>query len=274
MNTPISFNLIPAICGLFLVLMSTAAPGSEQTVSSDAEVAVFTGTINQERVNSFLKEYADKQVRSLRINSSGGEVLAAIRLGRWVRSRGLAVQVRTICMSSCANYVFSAGGEKIIEPGSIVVWHGSTEQKNIREEQSQFELLDGTLSNFPRDNAERAQLETRRPRYLLIQKQREQQAQFLKELDMDDSLFRLGQEPVAIADAWTSTVAVMSKYGLTNVRAPSDYGSAHYLKSNPLVHMLFKSKLASFDIDAQGAIIPITLGPDLPYTSAKKEVGD
>lgn len=105
-----------------------------QTEQSDAEVAIYSGAINQEKVDAFLNRYMNKHVPTLRMNSHGGLVLPAIPLGRWVDANHLAVSVRNLCMSACANYVFTAGGRKTIEPGAIVVrhgmaWHGSAEQK-------------------------------------------------------------------------------------------------------------------------------------------------
>ena len=49
-------------------------------------------------------------------------------MGHWVYDRGLDVVVDTHCFSSCANYIFTAGRNKIIGEGAIVGWHGSAQQ--------------------------------------------------------------------------------------------------------------------------------------------------
>ena len=59
------------------------------------------------------------------ISSLGGEVYWGIKIGEIVHEQGWDVRVRGLCFSSCANYVFPAGRDKVIEEGAIVGWHGS-----------------------------------------------------------------------------------------------------------------------------------------------------
>ena len=250
-------QLFQNLATLFFITLFFPLLGHAQTEQDNSEIAVYTGPINQEKVDAFLKNQANKHVVGLRINSNGGLVLPAIQLGRWVRTNNMTVSVHNICMSSCANYVFSAGSKKIIEQGAIVVWHGSTEQKDIREGQKQFEMLDKNLSSIPADNEERSKLEAKRLRYLLIEKQRQAQSDWFHELGLDEYFFRIGQEPVPLADAWTTTVAVMNKYGIQQVSAPTNYGTPEYLHTNPIVLMAFKNKLGSFDLDSEGNVVPL-----------------
>jgi hypothetical protein len=43
-----------------------------------------------------------------------------------------AIEVLNICMSACANYLFLAASEKILNRTSLVVYHGGPRQANVR----------------------------------------------------------------------------------------------------------------------------------------------
>ena len=49
-------------------------------------------------------------------------------IGEWIFDHEIDVIVDEICFSSCANYIFTAGKNKIIEKDAIVGWHGSEQQ--------------------------------------------------------------------------------------------------------------------------------------------------
>ena len=49
-------------------------------------------------------------------------------IGEWVFDHQLDVIVDELCFSSCANYIFTAGKNKIIGKDAIVGWHGSEQQ--------------------------------------------------------------------------------------------------------------------------------------------------
>ena len=91
---------------------------------------VYNGRIDGESYTLFRRaaDEAGNDVAAIRINSRGGDVRSAIKMGHWIYDRGLDVVVDTYCLSSCANYVFTAGRNKTIEEGAIVGWHGSAQQ--------------------------------------------------------------------------------------------------------------------------------------------------
>ena len=91
---------------------------------------VYNGRIDGESYTLF-RQAADEwgdDVATIRINSRGGDVRSAIKMGHWVYDRGLDVVVDAHCFSSCANYIFTAGRNKIIGERAIVGWHGSAQQ--------------------------------------------------------------------------------------------------------------------------------------------------
>ena len=93
--------------------------------TGDFLTAHYTGSLESDRVERFLGKHHPRSIRVLEITSDGGEVEAAILLGSWIFENQIDVSVTDYCLSSCANYVFSAGRKKIIQPGAIVAWHGN-----------------------------------------------------------------------------------------------------------------------------------------------------
>lgn len=65
------------------------------------------------------------------IDSGGGDMASAMRLGQYMWRNNIPIEVLDICMSSCANYLFLAASEKILNRNSLVVYHGGPRQKNI-----------------------------------------------------------------------------------------------------------------------------------------------
>ncbi len=68
------------------------------------------------------------QITAIRINSPGGDTDEGMLIGEWIFDHEIDVIVDEICFSSCANYIFTAGKNKIIEEDAIVGWHGSEQQ--------------------------------------------------------------------------------------------------------------------------------------------------
>jgi hypothetical protein len=81
-----------------------------------------------------LFDTAEIKPELLRITSSGGDVNLGMDLGEWVFGHHLDVEIVGYCFSSCANYVFLAGRTKVLNPDSILLWHGGSLQKGNEEE--------------------------------------------------------------------------------------------------------------------------------------------
>ena len=84
--------------------------------------------------DAYFIRYAEKHpdLTTIVVTSYGGEVLQWLKLADWVQQRGLDLVVQDFCLSSCANYLFTAARHKIIRPGSIVAWHGDA-QYSVRK---------------------------------------------------------------------------------------------------------------------------------------------
>lgn len=100
------------------------------TITVEGSTISFVGDIESETYRDFLFAVRGKedQITAIRINSGGGITEQGMQIGEWVFDHKIDVIVDEICFSSCANYIFTAGKNKIIEKNAIVGWHGSEQQ--------------------------------------------------------------------------------------------------------------------------------------------------
>jgi hypothetical protein len=106
-------------------------PGQFIVELIDGEL-VYDGKLNEEGVAKLIALYRSNAIKpvALAIRSTGGSSYAGMALGRLVFDYQLSVRVVDYCGSSCANYVFTAGRRKSINPGSMIWWHGSMASKS------------------------------------------------------------------------------------------------------------------------------------------------
>ena len=52
-------------------------------------------------------------------------------MGSFIYSNGLNVRVDSYCLSSCANYVFTAGSVKYVSSNALIAFHGGATSKSI-----------------------------------------------------------------------------------------------------------------------------------------------
>jgi hypothetical protein len=97
---------------------------------------VYQGHLSQAANELIFTIYKNAQVKPkvLRINSGGGDVNLGMDLGGWVFQNQLDVEVIGQCFSSCANYIFTAGKSKVLNPDSILLWHGGAYQRTLEDE--------------------------------------------------------------------------------------------------------------------------------------------
>ena len=100
---------------------------------------IYEGTIKKSSNLATFRafEKAKDKPKRIIISSPGGEIGAGMQLGEWIHSNKLDIEIKHICASSCANYVFPAGNMKYLHKDSILMWHGSAWQ----------EMWDTTASN-------------------------------------------------------------------------------------------------------------------------------
>jgi ATP-dependent protease ClpP protease subunit len=128
-------------CIVPLAMLLVACAGSASradvehrvAVSVDGATLTYRGPLHAEGVARLLEaaEAAPEPPRTLVITSTGGDIEAGMRLGNWIFDRGLDVHVPEYCISSCANYVFTAGKHKVVGQTALVIWHGGATQEGL-----------------------------------------------------------------------------------------------------------------------------------------------
>ncbi len=190
---------------LAAILMAPAmVPTFSCANGMDASTAAFIVPLSYPAVAEFERNIKNKPIKWLHITSPGGDIEAAMHLGRIVHQRRLNVYVETVCGSSCANYVFSAGSVKVIGANAVVAWHGGANSRSFS----------GIVIEKLKKNA---------PELVLLAKLRKQEAAFFRMIKVSDRLVCAGdinvqqQQPDAIG--WTMSVESMRRFGLNHVIA-------------------------------------------------------
>jgi len=85
----------------------------------------FTGEIlfeNRTKTIATLKSILDENIRTVLLNSQGGDIETAITMAEILLKYNLNTVVNGVCLSACANYLFPAGKKRIIN--GVLGFHG------------------------------------------------------------------------------------------------------------------------------------------------------
>ncbi len=204
-------------------------PSAEEAyISLEGTMATFVGSISDLNVTKFLDSVEGRVVETLVVASGGGEINAGMRLGEWVFDNQADVVVETMCMSSCANYVFTAGRRKIIRANAIVGWHGNALQKkgmtdaDVRAEiiQAYDQLDEQARSKFDLEVLLAQGIQQLRE---YMENSKANQARFFEKIDVDEYICRVGNEEYGVRSFFLLSVEDMAKFGVRDVLAPDDY---------------------------------------------------
>lgn len=159
----------------------------------------FVGEINPPKVDKALKLLGPND--RLVIDSGGGDMASAMRLGNYMIENRTDIEVLDLCMSSCANYLFVAASKKILNRSSLVVFHGGPRQANILKQlEAAFDGRNNLMSvgrlnyemviveNNLSDRVERLQQRSNCPQAMQIRDRLGQCIPFTAEIYLDDLL--------------------------------------------------------------------------------------
>ena len=104
----------------------------------DAQTLAFQGRITEESRKAF-GQLIDDETTTVVLTSRGGDVEAALDIANAIHDRGLDVVVRGHCVSSCANYLFLAGRNRMIEPDSFLGFHGTLTSLDLEAQVAEME---------------------------------------------------------------------------------------------------------------------------------------
>ena len=197
-----------------------------------AGIAHYNGSISKQRNERFFNLVKGKVVKRLVITSDGGDVAAGIALGLWVHQFAVDVEILEYCLSSCANYVFTAGSNKKITPGAVVAWHGNY---NHLKQTGGWRDEVATMLAKGVDEA----TATRRVLHQ-VEKLVRMEHDFFKRIGVNEYVCWAGKMPPYNAPNYYFLSAEdMSKFGIARVETPKGYALTDV--SDFTVHLVFLS---------------------------------
>lgn len=110
------------VCSLICYFYLAIAYGGEWTVVTNNTLS-FKGPIESSEFDKF-KQVFSSDITKIIVDSGGGDAEVGLAIGGLIAKADIDVEVQGICMSSCANYIFTAGRNKILNRG-IVGYHGN-----------------------------------------------------------------------------------------------------------------------------------------------------
>jgi len=111
---------------LIISLSCGSAQGSETTVNLKENTVIYHGKLSPSANQKLLSILGKSKVEWLSITSEGGEINHGMDLGDIVHDYDLKLEVNEYCLSSCANYVFSAANHHRISSHAVIGFHGGT----------------------------------------------------------------------------------------------------------------------------------------------------
>lgn len=120
-----------SLCALLGCLFAGAALGQPESARDAASQVALAGReihlrgaitpAAVDEVARLLGSPAGRRADLFKIDSTGGDGEAAIRLGTLIHQRGLAVQVQRVCATICAFYIAPAARRLVVPPGALLV---------------------------------------------------------------------------------------------------------------------------------------------------------
>ena len=204
-------------------------PGVAPSVTVEGSSIIYSGDIHPAGYDTLMRLAQRGGVSELVIASLGGEVYWGMKIGWIVNEYGWDVRVRSLCFSSCANYVFPAGRNKVIEDGGIVGWHGSARQSHFFAEQqgssSRQQLVDSlvlALQGAGEDFTQEEFIEAIVSNIALSETRIELERAYYEKIGVDADISVYGFLPrhfaaTAGAGGWTFNLEDMAKFGLDGI---------------------------------------------------------
>jgi len=202
-------KIVPLVCALLAFPVLAAEVETTQVYIDNGQLE-YVGQLDDAANRRLfdLYEKASTKPTVLDIRSIGGEVNAGMQLGSWVRARKLDVRVMEFCLSSCANYVFTAGLKKTVSNFALIGYHGGPGKSRFdASTQKMYDALDPAGQKaFMNEIASILARDSRR------------EADYFKQIGVRADLSSLGQQPQYDA-LRNSTDAALWTYSLEGFAA-------------------------------------------------------
>lgn len=229
------------VCYLVLVVLAGCSSGGGPSaiesagkpetvqVSKDISVqlsgasAVYRGELTEEGLATLRKLTEGRALDALVVDSAGGEIVMSMDFGYWLLERRLNVTVDGVCLSSCANYVFTAGRRKTILAGSVVGWHGSAEQPGLLDQMHAEAEKAVRAKRLPPGKEAEELVRVRQSNVDYLTGAILKQGEFFHRVGVDEYITRVGNEVYGLPGFYYLSVEDMARFGIRDVTAPEDY---------------------------------------------------
>lgn len=205
----VKLSVLKFLVGLGIFCNSSAVAAT-WTVSAPDTISM-QGEI-EEGDAARLANLLTSNIIKLVVNSNGGDAEEGLAIGKILLGRPIDVQVTGLCVSSCANYIFTAGARKLIKDG-VVGYHGNISAVLDEDRSNSYRYLRG-LGLFDQEIVDidrRSEIAA------------EEESQFFRSLGISQALFdRTQQADKGMGDGkiyclLVPTAAIFKKYGITDV---------------------------------------------------------
>ena len=200
-------------------------------VRLDQNTLKFEGHIDRGTYKSYL-DTVDDNVKTLVINSSGGDSYDGVRIGLDLAKRNMEVIVDGVAGSSAANYLFTAGKHKKICRG-FVGFHGNAGAAKQKEALEESIRNSAAKTGLNREQIERTVKET----LAITEETITLEKEFFTKLGISQKLFDITQLDSKGLDPdmkinfefLLPSIGTMEKFGIRNVAGQQDIGLAERL---------------------------------------------
>jgi hypothetical protein len=193
------------------------------TVKRNGDTVIYRGRLTEEGLKVVRKAGLGPPVTTLLIDSSGGEIVVGMKFGVWVLERNLDIVVDRACLSSCANYVFTAARNKEIQPGAVVAWHGSAKQPGLLEQLHKAEEKQIDAKGLSRRKRSKEIGRARQAHIEYLTAAIQKQNAFFYRVGVDEYITRIGNDKYGVRGFFYLSVDDMASFGLNNVTATKGY---------------------------------------------------
>jgi hypothetical protein len=201
-------------CLVTLVLAGNAAAADATRVFMEKGELHYIGYLDDDANRRLFALYDSLATKPsvLAITSRGGDVATGLDLGHWVHEKKLDIKVTQHCLSSCANYIFTAGARKVVGNSAVIGFHGGISSQS-------FDLAGETKTRYAAMTAQQQQAfwarlrEDTRP--LL-----ERETGFFKRIGVRQEITTYGQAArfeKTVPDGWTFSEEGFRRFGVDRI---------------------------------------------------------
>jgi hypothetical protein len=168
---------------LIIPLSCVSAQSSETSVDLYENTVIYRGELSPSANQKLLSllENSENKVEWLSITSKGGEINHGMELGDLVYDYDLKVEVNDYCLSSCANYVFSAANHHRISNHAVIGFHGG------------ITGMEKEITSFIKGLPEEEQESTKKNLIEYMQSAIIRERKFFEKIGVDQQITTLGQ---------------------------------------------------------------------------------